>query len=75
MESHGPDDPALRKFHPHGLSLGLPEYPLPGQPALSIHADAHGSRSHGDKTVADILKILEELGAPVAELDAGRTDD
>ena len=75
MEAHGPDDPALRKFHPHGLSLGLPEYPLPNQPPLYIQVDAHGSRSHGDRTVADLQKVLKDLGAPVSELDTGRTDD
>ncbi len=75
IKGHGPDDSALRKFHPDGLSLWLPEDPLPDEPALYIQVDAYGSRSHGEKTVADILKVLRELGAPIPELDAGRTDD
>ncbi len=67
----------VRRFHPHGIDVGLkdPRDIDPRHPPLHLHVSGHGSEDHSEKTLADLRSVLSELGANMDHIDVGRTRD
>jgi hypothetical protein len=64
-EIHRSGDSTLSGYHPHGLSLET--RPSSDLPSVSVYVGAHWSKAHADRTVTDLRKALQAVGAETGD--------